>query len=209
MLISDSNQFIFVHIRKTAGTSLRQTIETVSLPKNSNLLHKLLSRNGVDINYHDFSFRKHSPLIQAERSMSDELFRKYFKFAIVRNPYDRLVSEFEYIKSKPEHSRNKKINRMTFEQFVKFQSTRFDAHQTNMLINKEGFIDMDYIGRFENLTECFNEISDKAGIDCRTTHHIHKIERKHYKEYYSDKLIEKVAKLWQADLENFSYKFDG
>ncbi len=208
MLISDSHQFVFVHVRKAAGTSLRQILEQVSLPKNNQLWNKLLSRNGFPIDYHQYSFRKHDPLITAEKSMPSNKFKQYFKFAFVRNPWDRLVSEFEYIKTQSSHSRHKKLMVMTFEQYIEYQAKRSAAFQYDALAKKDGTLGMDYIGRFEQLHDSLAEISGQIKLDCTQIPHINKLKKAPYQSYYTDQTAEQVAQLWSKDIETFAYQFD-
>lgn len=209
MLISDSHQFVFVHIRKAAGTSLRQILEKVSLPKNNNIWYKFLSRNGFAIDYHKYSFRKHANLIEAERSMPEDKFNQYFKFAIVRNPWDRLVSEYEYIKTQPTHSRFKKLKAMSFAEFVSFQAKRPAAHQVNALKLKNGQLGIDYIGHLEKLNESLSYISKHIGISFDALPHINQVKRRDYRTYYDEGLIELVNQLWDEDIQTFGYQFEG
>lgn len=208
MLISDSHQFIFVHIRKAAGTSLRQILEQVSLPKNNRWWYKLLSRGGLAIDYHKYSYRKHSNLIKAERSMPAEKFNKYFKFAIVRNPWDRLVSEFEYIKTQPTHSRFKRLKAMTFAEYVEYQAKRPAAHQVNALQLKNGDIGCDYVGKLETLDESLEVISKFTGLSFAELPHINQVDRRDYRSYYDDQLKERVESLWLSDVTTFNYQFE-
>jgi hypothetical protein len=208
MLISDSHEFVFVHIRKAAGTSVRQILERVSLPKNNSLWFKFLSRNGFPVNYHSCSFRKHANLIEAERSMPAELFKRYFKFAIVRNPWDRLVSEFEYIKTQPTHSRHNALSHMSFAEYISYQAKRPAAHQVNALMLKDGSLGCDYIGKLETLDDSLAHISEQIGLSFADLPHINKINRKDYREYYDSGTREQVADLWQRDIEAFDYRFD-
>ena len=208
MLISDSHQFVFVHIRKAAGTSLRQILEQVSLKKNNHLFYKLLSRNGFPIDYHRHSFRKHSNLIEAERSMPEDLFKRYFKFAIVRNPWDRLVSEFEYIKTQPSHSRFKKLKAMSFNDFIQYQSSRPAAHQVNALQLKNGQLGCDFIGKLETLEQSLSIIAAKTGLNFSQLPHINQVKRRDYRSYYNNALRNQVAELWRADTEAFKYSFE-
>ncbi len=208
MLISDSHHFIFVHIRKAAGTSLRQVLGQVSLPKNKKVWQKLLSRNGFAIDYHNYSFRKHAKLIEAERSMPADKFKQYFKFAVVRNPWERLVSEYEYIKTKPSHSRFKKISAMSFAEFVTYQSQRPAAHQVNALTLRNGQLGCDFIGKLETLDQSLHAVGSRIGIDLSVLPHVNQVKRRDYRSYYNADLTAQVAKLWQADIEAFKYDFD-
>lgn len=208
MLISDSHQFVFVHIRKAAGTSLRQILGQVAIKKNDRLWNKLLSRNGLAINYRRYSFRKHANLIEAQRSMPSEKFENYFKFAIVRNPWERLVSEYEYIKTQPSHSRFKKLMQMNFSQYINFQSLRSTAHQVNALKLQNGQLGCDFVGKLETLGQSLNLVGTKLGINFSELPHINQVNRRDYRTYYSDTLVESVAQLWDADIKAFNYQFE-
>jgi len=208
MLISDSHQFVFVHIRKAAGTSLRQILERVALAKNNQIWYKLLSRNGFAVDYHKYSFRKHANLYEAESSMPADRFKQYFKFAIVRNPWDRLVSEYEYIKTQPTHSRFKKLSGLSFVDYVRYQSERPDAHQINALTLKDGQLGCDFIGKLETLDQSLRVVGAKIGVDFSTLPHVNQVNRCDYRTYYDDNLTEKVAELWQQDIEAFKYQFE-
>jgi len=208
MLISDSHQFVFVHIRKAAGISLRQILERVSLPKNNQLPYKLLSRNGFAVDYHRHSFRKHANLIEVQRSMPADKFKQYFKFAVVRNPWDRLVSEYEYIKTQPAHSRFKKLSAMNFAQFVAYQSQRPAAHQINALRLSDGQLGCDFIGKLEALQQSLKVVGAKTGVDFSALPHTNQVDRRDYRTYYDTSLQVQVEKLWQVDIEVFQYDFD-
>ena len=208
MLISDSHQFVFVHIRKAAGTSLRQILERVSLANNKQLWYKLLSRNGFAVDYHKYAFRKHANLVEAERSMPAATFKQYFKFAVVRNPWDRLVSEYEYIKTQPNHSRYKKLSALSFAEFIDYQSQRPDAHQVNALTLSNGQLGCDFIGKLETLEQSLMVIGAKIGIDFSALPHVNQVNRRDYRTYYDSNMQSQVKKLWQADIRAFQYEFE-
>ena len=186
MLISDSHKFIFVHTRKAAGSSIRDTLEPLSIQKPTDILSKVKSRVlQIEGDYHKFAFRQHSDIMAAKKTMPKELFDSYFKFAFVRNPWKRLVSEFEFIKRRPTHGRYKKVMKMTFTDYIKYQAKRFDAHQINMLADKNGKIQMDFIGKFENLQEDWNFICNKLGIENKELCHRKKALTVDYNNYYN------------------------
>lgn len=76
MLVSHSHKLVFVHIQKTGG-------QTVS---------KVLKENVSDISRFR---RKHEFAMHAMEEL--EGWNEYFKFAFVRNPWDRLVSWYSMI----------------------------------------------------------------------------------------------------------------
>ena len=206
MLISDSHKFIFVHVRKAAGSSIRDTLEPLSLVKPTDAWSKIKSRFlRIEKDYHRYAFRQHDDINVAKRLMPPELFASYFKFAFVRNPWDRLVSEYEFIRRRPDHGRYPKVIKMEFDQYIRYQSKRFDAHQINMLADSKGQLLMDFIGKFENLQEDWNYVTDRLGITDKKLSHRKKAGIKDYASYYTPQTRALVAELWKRDIEAFGY----
>lgn len=104
--ISNFEQFIFIHIPKCAGTSMEILIGTNTSHESINVIKNRLSENK---------------------------FNKYYKFSFVRNPWDRAVSFYEFIKKIKEKEPKrkltnkkqiyKKINLESFKGFCKDLAT--------------------------------------------------------------------------------------
>jgi len=209
MLISDSHKFIFIHIRKSAGGSIKDTLKPVSIVLNKSRKAKIKSRFlKLETNYHEFAFRQHCSILKVKEVMPKAIFNDYFKFAFVRNPYTRLVSEYEYIKRHPDHGRHKKVNKMNFREYIQYQSKRSDAHQIKMLADKKGELQMDFIGKYENLQEDWNYICSKLNIASTELSHRKKAAKVNYADYYNDENRDVVSKLWKKDLEVFGYNYE-
>ena len=131
----------------------------------------------------------------------------YFRFAFVRNPWDRLVSTF---------IQKKKINYGVYGSFSSFSEFilslpkqklwRCDKHhrrQTDLFPLKS----IDFIGRFENFEQDFNIVCDKIGIPHQELPHKNKTKHKHYTEYYDDETKQIVAEKYAKDIEYFGYEF--
>lgn len=206
MLISDSHQFIFVHVRKAAGSSIRDTLEPLSIVKPTDTWSKIKSRFlKTEKDYKKYAFRQHDDINVAKRLMPPELFEAYFKFAFVRNPMERLVSEYEFIRRRPDHGRYSKVIKMDFKNYIVYQSKRYDAHQINMLADKNGNLLMDFIGKFENLYEDWGRVTDKLGIENKQLTHRKKAGIKDYDSYYDDETRALVSDLWKRDIVAFGY----
>lgn len=205
MLISDNKRFVFVHIAKTAGTSIRGCLEPYAMARPGKL-YSLLRQFDLPRDYRRYRFRRHDSLSIAERKMPARLYHSYTKFAFVRNPWDRLVSGYfgYYTFSKGE--RHKKT--MTFSEFIEWQQGR-DNQQYLRIINSSGNLDLDFMGRYENIHQDCKELGLLLGIDISLPHENKSARsKKDYREYYDDTSYKFVCENWAKDIELLGYKFD-
>jgi hypothetical protein len=141
----------------------------------------------------------------------------YYKFAFVRNPWDRLVSCWaDKIKTQEKLlGIDRKLSLelsdvSTFGNFVRKVVARInlrecDSHfklQRRMIPYKR----LDFIGRFENLQEDFEIVYNHIGVPCSLPHY-NKSEHKHYTKYYDDETQAIVADRYSSDTEIFGYEF--
>lgn len=142
-----------------------------------------------------------------------ETWRNYFKFSFVRNPWDRHVSLYFYMLSKPEEF-EKKMKGPNFKRhltkLLKYPKCFEDmllGHQHVWVYDKEG-INVNFLGRFENLHEDFAKVCSLIGADGLVLGHHNKTNHKHYSHYYDDELIDVVRKYASDDVNLFGYEFE-
>lgn len=142
------------------------------------------------------------------------LYKDYFKFAFVRNPWDRLVScwinrvlDQNYFKfTPPEIEKMKK-----FENFVEYVRG-FNIEDCNRHFRlQRKLIDtphLDYVGRLETFADDFREICRELKIkgDSVKSQNV-SAERKSYRDYYTPELREKVFQIYRKDIQTFGYEF--
>ena len=143
-------------------------------------------------------------------------FNNYFKFAFVRNPWDKMVSQYFYIKSKGRYSK-------TFEEFIdEWKACPIDRNilgkgapiyyqpvQSPWLTNKSGDVIVDYVGRFESFQEDFNMVLEKIDYKGnRKLPHVNKTKHLHYSTYYNEETRRIVEEKFSQDIELFGYKFE-
>jgi hypothetical protein len=147
----------------------------------------------------------------------DQDFTGYI-FTFTRNPWDRLVSVYFYLKNGNTTSGDKKDCNRYLAQYSSFEDMvlNWDDILFNQIHFKEqykwvcddnGELIPDFIGRFENLQEDFDIICDKIGIPQQQLPHKNKSKHKHYTEYYDDETKQIVAEKYAKDIEYFGYEF--
>ena len=219
MLISYSHNFLFVHIAKTGGTSVRTALRryrwggwyslTMMVASQVDQLTRPRHKLGL-------KFPRHAKAVAAKELLPEPIFDSLFKFVTVRNPWDLQVSSYHHIlREKPEVLEG-------VRDFADFLRLKFDPErpynymldisaelQHEYILDLRGRIIVDYIARYENLQKDFHEACWRIGIPTPRLPHLRKAEdRKDYRRYYTDELAELVSSHYRRDLEVLGYTFD-
>ena len=191
-MINHDHKFIFVHIPKTGGTSIEYffTKET-------------------EVNYKHFSpldWQKHFP----------KEWSNYFKFSSVRNPWDKVVSQWAM-----QSQRHGKENFKSFKEFVKY-TTGFPLrpqlwylsdpkHTSHKDIIDYVESNINFIIRFENLQADFNKLCAKVGVNAAALPHKYDStairKGRPYQEYYDTEIKDIISRIYNIDIEYFQYEF--
>jgi len=78
--------------------------------------------------------------------------------------------------------------------------------QTNWLIDENGKIPIDFIGKFENLESDFQKLTKILGINAELPH-LTRTDHKNYRYYYNEMTKKIVEKIYSKDISIFDYKF--
>ncbi|MEW8505618.1 MAG: sulfotransferase family 2 domain-containing protein [Candidatus Thiodiazotropha sp.] len=218
MLLSVKYNFLFVHIAKTGGTSVRAALQSLRWRDPwyypmyicSRLSHLSGHRLGS-------KFPRHSRIVAAKEMLPDAFFNQLFKFAIVRNPWDLQVSSYHHIRRERPHLI---AHIEDFDHFMRWKldpERPYQYHvdtsiqsQIDYLIDLQGSIQVDFIGHYETLNSDFNEIIQRIGVKHLQLPHKRKATDRasDYRSYYSDELAALVEKHFRKDIEVLGYSFD-
>ncbi|MCM2680401.1 sulfotransferase family 2 domain-containing protein [Echinimonas agarilytica] len=217
MLLSHKHNFLFVHIAKTGGTSVRTALSKYRWGHRYSVPQFIANKMSQLTGHHIGSkFPRHSKIIAAKEMLPDEYFEQLFKFAFVRNPWDLQVSSFHHIKRERPHVMQGKDDFETFLRW-KFDPERpYQYHidtslelQSDYLVDLHGKVLVDYIGHYENLQDDFRYVCDKVGVSGLALPHKRKAtDRAKYLSYYTDETAELVAKHFARDIDILGYTFD-
>jgi hypothetical protein len=149
----------------------------------------------------------HLTLSQVRPHLRADTFDSFFKFAFVRNPFDRFVSYCSFITRKTgQFDRDPKAVMRHFLAKPPLDHILFQP-QHQFVTDDEGELLTDTIGRVEQMQESYNEIARRIGIPAATLARVNSSRRRDYRNYYDQELIDGVAKLYARDLELFGYDF--
>lgn len=148
----------------------------------------------------------------------------YLTIAFVRNPYDRMVSLWKWFKDKRANKDQRIPHTMTFKKFVQ-RIHQYHAEgdltpvglyhvkglnavnpQVDWIYDSKGGKAVNFIGRFERLTEDYNNLCSLTGFDRPLPHKL-KSNRTHYSKYYDEETKQLVSEIYAEDLKEFNYDF--
>lgn len=191
----DDKKAIFVHIPKCAGVSVNQT-----------LFGNLAGG--------------HTTLEEYLNVFEPHCINSYFKFTIVRNPWDRIVSAYFFLKKGGfgEEDRNWFNEELgsfsSFDDFVKRWLNKENIWkwhhfrpQYHYMLDKREKVPLDFVGFLENLDDDFSYITKKIGIRADLPRS-NKSEHRNYQDYYNDETKEIVGEVYSKDIKMLGYNFD-
>lgn len=210
MLVSIEKNFIFVHVAKTGGQTIKNALRPYALPKGTGQWRRLLSHLPVPQGFNN-RFGPHTSARWARLKLPRDFFDNAFKFGIVRNPYDLAVSRYAFVRGQPNHHRHKDAQNQSFAGFLRLEERRArwrGRDQTSMLCDAKGELLVDKVYRFEAMDEAFADIVRRLDLPDQP-HLIHKnaSERGPYRDYYTDVERRLVEDIWGRDIERFGYTF--
>ena len=226
-MIDLSTNCLFVHIPKTAG----QSVESAFL-ENAGLSWMDRSRFLLKKNN---SIKKGPPRLAhltateytALGYLDVDVFSSLFKFCFVRNPFQRLVSEYQY-----QHS-HIGFKKFVMEILPKLLTDDYDRNnglnrhimpQWKFIYDKKGKLLVDFVGRFENLQADFRVVTQKTmgkivELPYRNASHhgfrekwFSKIKplqnKEHYSRHYDSESRNFVEEFYREDINFFGYEFN-
>jgi len=185
---------IHIHITKTAGTSLIH----------SNTFKRSNKSKGV---------KKHYFSKEIIKIIDQEHWDKAFKFTFVRNPWDRLYSLYRFKLRKNKISSEEQGNTfgMWLKNTVSIMNTapyEKSKPQVDWLRDFNNNIDIDFIGRFEELESDVKKLSKILDIKIDLPHINQNLPIIHYSKAYDDELENLVRIHYKEDIDLFNYNFE-
>jgi hypothetical protein len=217
-MISIQRKFLFVHVPKTGGNSIQAALEPYSEDK---IVSVSEHHDGVD----RFEVRsgkyaglvKHSTLDRYKAALDAETYGSLYKFAVIRNPWDRMIScYFSPHRGPVEWDRERFLRLLAKtpglrhyvreKPFVEKWLGKLGFHVR--LGNRKLGADVDTLIRFEELNAGFKSVCEILDIPFSPLPERNKSSRKHYSTYYDEELKEAVRRRFLDEVEYGDYDFE-
>lgn len=205
MIVSHRHRFIFFAVPRTASHSLRQALRA-HLGADDWEQQMLSGRQTLPVPEIAALGHGHVSLRQARAHLPREVHDGYFKFAFVRNPFDRFVSACCFLnRGNPDFPGNERTFMKRALSRPQFRRRVLIVPQTDLLTDGPGHPAMNYIGCFETLQDSYAEICGHLGLPAAALDPVNASPRDAWRRYYDDELAGAVSDYYQADLRAFGY----
>lgn len=197
-----NNKLIFVHIPRTAGSSL------VSISQKYNILIK-----GHDIR---------SPYFTHLKDINKLKLEGYHLFTVIRNPWERVLSAFLHLKKGginefDEYDKIRFIEKYDdFKTFIKQEFSKQDIlkqlhfiPQLEWICDDQGLIIVDTIIKFQDLPQALGNFMKDRGHQNFFLPRTNDTRHRHYSKYYDQESSVLISKAYQKEIKLFEFKFEG
>ncbi|MEM9385659.1 MAG: sulfotransferase family 2 domain-containing protein [Pseudomonadota bacterium] len=209
MIVSHEKHFVFLHVGKAAGTSITRALSPYADPMPRDALSRALSKLGIVLSPRRVYWPIHASAHYVRQRLGPGAFDDMFTFAFVRNPWDLLLSAYEYIRATPSHHRHRQVHALgTFEAYLAYEARARRYRQAHQLCDTQGRVLVDFVGHFERLEQDFSQVCERLALDHVTLPHVNATQRAPYVERYTTQARSLVAEHWSEDIERFAYTFD-
>ena len=225
MIVSDEHQFIFIHIPRTAGTSIERSLcEAMGIEnwcsfigESREVVRSFGELDKIPDLYDDphrkkYEGAKHLRAKELKRLVGQSVWESYFKFTFVRNPWGRSLSSYRKMR-KGMHPAKRILfpdTKFFFNQGLKVKYDllrRSGAQQIDFIADEKGEIIVDFVGKFEDVHGDFKTVCNKIGIKTKLCDSHDATNSHKYRDQYYEWGREIVAHAKADDIRHFGYSF--
>lgn len=206
MIVCEDPAFIFVHVFKTAGTSIKRALRQYAMPAWQEYANSVLKRIGIS-QFGPPDFPDHLLARELVEQIGIEKFKRYYSFAFVRNPWDWELSHYKFIMRLKRHPQHEHVVGLkSFSEYVRWRCDgHFQLQEEFLTLNDQVIVD--FVGRFEDLDRDFQVVCDQIGVTPKLTKR-NSTRKTKYQEHYDDRSAELIRQTYRRDIIRFGYQFE-
>ena len=189
---------IFVHVPKAAGRSVRKGLFDGRTASHTTMYHYQLAFSRLE-------------------------FRRMFKFAFVRNPWDRCYSAYRFLMQGGVNEWNRRDAERHLSPYGSFENFILKGLGKPAVMGivhflpachfievRPGTMSLDFLGYYESFEEDFAYVAKRMGNSSVSAPWENKTpgENAGYRDVYTPAMIDSVAQVYERDIQLFGYSFD-
>lgn len=161
MILNHEHRFLFIHVPKAAGTTITRALSPLTTFRDLEIGGTKYGEAMQDLFASRFDLRKHSTAAAIRAKCPGHVWRRFFVFAFVRNPYPRAYSIYRFLQRWTDGPHHAVVSGQSFEDFLASDAVlgggiEIARPQAHWLTKGETtHPGIDFIGRVENFAEDF------------------------------------------------------
>lgn len=209
-MIFHNYKTIFIHIPKAGGTS----IENLMWPKPETRTVSDLWMGFIRPHFNKYQTGglQHLLAKQIREEVGLAIFNSYYKFSVVRNPWEKSVSQFVYMSSRNDlRSFINMKNGATFMEYLELISKIDHVQwkpQVEFILDDNGELIVDDVFRLEEIKNNYDVLTSKTGANFTSLQHVNKGRYNSFKDYLTEESVEIISEIYKYDIECFNYSYE-
>jgi len=216
MVINDNRRkAIFIHIPKCGGVSIERSIHKALGGDEAAAYVQLIRRPPNPDNVKCKGLTLHSTLSDFRRYYGDDI-NNFFIFSVVRNPWRRMVSHWEYLTKQMYNKRVDTQHALSFSSFVQIYESKilgYSIQGYKDFLEDDGRCSVNYVAKLENIKRDIKEIEKRMRLEIPEILHMNQTdpslkEHQDWRDYYNPWTKNKVYEIFKDDIEKYEYEFN-
>ena len=202
MIISHKSKYIFVHIPKTGGTSIEHQFR----------VNDAMVYTCRDATWSIDDKLKHASCFRIKKLVGAQVYKEYYKWAIVRNPFDRMISAWWHA------LQIRKYKNVTFRQFIMsdhihgwLKDNQYDMVYVDNVLNCDVY---HYESGLDKIVKTVSAMINQNDQSFPVMENLVKFEksgyrkdRRHYRDVIDSECRHYIERMYKKDLEAFGYEW--
>ena len=223
----ETTDFFWLHLKKCGGHSFRRSFSPPYVQTDRGAVPRKITDlpkpewndalNNFRVPLGEFDYKR---ALYAETHLyTNQEFDSMFKFAIVRNPYDRAVSSWRYLFRAFEPNPRYLMMKSSFVRFLRVLPQLWNSKYNRQIAthtapiwpditDESGNLLLDRLYRLEDIDSELEDLNMRLGTEVKALGRINENrEQRHYRTHYCEESRALVEDLYSEDLNHLSYEF--
>ncbi|HWA29876.1 MAG TPA: sulfotransferase family 2 domain-containing protein [Rhizomicrobium sp.] len=207
LIISHRHKFIFFAVPKTGTHSVRQALRTHMGQEDLEQVGLFVRKRFPFPEFRDIT-HGHISVQQIRGVLGEEIFADYFKFAFVRNPFDRFVSYCAFLGREGAFAADPKGYMRAVIAGARPPYRLLFLPQSDFLVDARGRLAMDFVGRTEDMQASYDAICARIGIPTADLGRVNASRHDRYDTYLDPAMRRWISDFYVRDFAMFDYQRD-